>query len=120
MSKPARERVAIGTAALSLDVVRAEVAHSGAGAVAIFEGAVRDHNEGREVTLLEYSAYESMAIAEMARIVDEIEREIPGVRLCAHHRVGELAVGDAAVVCAASAPHRGESMRAVRLTWAPK
>ncbi len=112
---PARDRVAISSAPLSLDAVMDLVRHPGAGAITLFLGTVRDHNEGRDVSALEYSAYESMALAEMARIVDEIEGEMPVVRLAAHHRVGELDVGDAAVVCAASSPHRDEAFVAGRM-----
>ena len=50
----------------------------------------------------------------MRRIAEEIEREIPGVKLAALHRIGSLAVGDLAVVCAAGAVHRGEAFRACR------
>lgn len=112
---PSRERVAILPAKLSTDAVMDLVRHPGAGALAVFIGTVRDSSEGRAVTALEYSAYESMAVVEMARIVDEIEAELPVVRLAAHHRVGELAVGDAAIVCVASSPHRDEAFRAGRL-----
>ena len=100
---------------LSVDAVIALVAHEGAGAIAVFLGTVRDANEGRAVTLLEYEAYASMAAAEMDRIRLEIEGEIAGARLAAHHRVGSLRVGEVSVVCAASAPHRGEAFRACRL-----
>jgi molybdopterin synthase catalytic subunit len=55
-----------------------------------------------------------MAESEMARIAEEIEREIEGARVAVVHRVGSLAVGDAAVVCAASAPHRAEAFEACR------
>lgn len=112
---PARERVAIVSAPLSVDAVMELVRHPGAGAIALFLGTVRDHSAGRAVSALEYSAYESMAAAEMARIVEEIEGEIPVVRLAAHHRVGELEVGDAAIVCAAGSPHRDEAFVAGRL-----
>ena len=111
----ARERVRLTREPLGLDAVTRAVRRPAAGAIATFVGVVRDHNDGREVTLLEYSAYDSMAVAEMARIVEEIEAQIEGVLLCAHHRVGELAVGDDAIVCAASAPHRGEAFRAGKL-----
>jgi molybdopterin synthase catalytic subunit len=100
---------------LSVDEAIATVSHSGAGAVAIFLGVVRDSNDGRAVTKLEYEAYGSMAVAEMDRICAGIETEIEGARLAALHRVGALAVGEVAVVCAASAPHRGEAFRACRL-----
>jgi molybdopterin synthase catalytic subunit len=113
---PARANsVALSNQPLSLDVLVALVSHAGAGAVATFVGAVRDENEGHPVTLLEYEAYDSMARAEMSRIVAEIEAELPGVRAAVHHRLGSLGVGDIAVVCAASAPHRGEAFRACRL-----
>jgi len=110
-----RALVDVRETALSLDEAVAHVSHAGAGAVATFLGVVRAENEGRAVARLEYQAYASMARAEMSRIASEIEAEIPGVRLAAVHRVGSLVVGDAAVVCAASAPHRGEAFRACRL-----
>jgi len=97
---------------LSLDAVSAAVSHAGAGAVVTFVGTVRDTNAGHAVTLLEYEAYESLASAELLRIVGELAAEIPETRLAVHHRVGALRVGDAAVVCAASAPHRGEAFAA--------
>jgi molybdopterin synthase catalytic subunit len=90
------------------------VSHAGAGAVDVFVGVVRDQNEGRAVSRLEYEAYESMTVKEMCRVGDEIARAWPGVRLAAVHRTGSLAVGDLAVVCAASAPHRDEAFRACR------
>lgn len=84
------------------------------GGIDVFLGLVRNHNDGRAVTRLEYHAYASMAEKEMARIAEEIGRELPGVKLAALHRVGSLAVGDLAVVCAAGAAHRGEAFRACR------
>jgi molybdopterin synthase catalytic subunit len=102
-------------ARLSLDEAIAHVSHAGAGGLSVFVGVVRDHNDGRQVTRLDYSAYTAMAKREMQAIADEIEVEVSGVRVCALHRVGELDVGDAAIVCAASAPHRGEAFDACRL-----
>jgi len=108
-------RVAVRQEPLSVDEAIAMVTHPGAGGIAVFLGVVRDTNEGRSVSRLEYEAYGSMAAAEMDRIRVEIESEIAGVRLAALHRVGSLDVGDVAVVCVASAPHRGEAFRACRL-----
>jgi molybdopterin synthase catalytic subunit len=105
----------IRTEPLSLDELVLAVSHAGAGGIATFLGVVRDHNEGRAVTLLEYEAYGVMAEAELGRILDEIPEKIPGVRVAATHRIGSLRVGDVAVACAASAPHRGEAFRACRL-----
>ena len=100
--------------ALALEEALAAVRHPGAGGITFFLGVVRDENEGRAVTLLEYEAYGSMAKKELAAIGAEIEKEIPGARVSALHRVGKLQVGDAAVICAASAPHRDEALRACR------
>jgi molybdopterin synthase catalytic subunit len=111
----AAPKVLLGTEPLELERVIQAVSHAGAGAVATFVGTVRDVNAGQPVTLLEYEAYPSLACAEMGRILAEIEREVPGVRVAVHHRVGALSVGDAAVVCAASAPHRDEAFVACRL-----
>lgn len=108
------DRSRIRTNPLSVDEVTLAVAHPGAGAIATFLGVVRETSEGRAVTLLEYEAYGSMAEAELERILAELARRFPGVRVAATHRVGALQVGDLAVVCAASAPHRGEAFDACR------
>ena len=108
-------RVDVRSEPLSIDDAVAMVAHAGAGAINVFLGTVRDVNEGKPVTRLEYEAYASMACAEMDRIRIEIESEIPNVRVAAVHRVGSLAVGDISVICAASAPHRADAFRACRL-----
>jgi molybdopterin synthase catalytic subunit len=100
---------------LSVDEAIAFVSHPAAGAVATFLGLVRDHNDGRPVSLLEYHAYQSMAEKELRAIEAELTSELPGVRLFSAHRIGPLAIGDLAVVCAASSVHRGEAFRAVRL-----
>lgn len=84
------------------------------GGVAMFVGTVRDHNDGRPVSLLEYQAYEAMAVKQMERIGRRIQEETPGVRLCALHRVGALEVGETAVICVAGAAHRDEAFSACR------
>lgn len=99
---------------LSVDEAIAAASRPEAGGIAVFVGTVRNENEGLQVTLLEYQAYESMAKKEMAAIVAEIESEISDSKLAVLHRVGKLGIGDAAVVCVASAPHRGEAFRACR------
>src|SRR5262249_32295480 len=109
-------KVDIREGPLSVDEALALVRRPGAGGLAVFVGVVREENAGRKVTRLQYSAYASMAKREMASIVDELEQElaVDGVRVAALHRIGVLEVGDAAVVCAASAPHRGEAFKACR------
>ena len=106
--------VALREQPLSLDEAVAHVKHGGAGAVCVFMGTVRDHNDGLPVVRLEYEAYASMALAEMNRIASELAAETPQLRLAVIHRTGSLAVGDVAIVCAASAPHRGEAYEACR------
>ena len=94
---------------LSVDRAIAAVSAPSAGGIAVFLGTVRDENDGQSVTLLEYEAYASMATREMSAIVAELEAEQPGVRVAVLHRIGSLAVGDVAVVCAASAAHREQA-----------
>lgn len=100
---------------LSVAEVIAAVTRPEAGGISVFVGTVRSDNAGHAVTLLEYQAYASMAAKEMTRIGAEIAVEIAGVQLAVLHRVGALKVGELAVVCAASAPHRGEAFEACRL-----
>jgi molybdopterin synthase catalytic subunit len=114
-SDAADARAVVQSTPLSVDEVLARVRRRDAGGVVVFLGTVRDHNDGRPVTKLEYEAYPSMARAEMRRIMAELRQEIEGVDLAASHRTGPLQVGDLAVVCAASAPHRDEAFRACRL-----
>jgi molybdopterin synthase catalytic subunit len=106
--------VDLRAASLSVDEAIAHVRRAGAGATCVLLGTVRDRNDGLSVTLLEYESYAPMALAEMRRITEELAAEIPDVRLAVVHRTGSLAVGEIAVVCAASAPHRAEAYRACR------
>jgi molybdopterin synthase catalytic subunit len=106
--------VDLRSAPVHADEAIAHVSRPGAGGLCVFVGVVRDENEGRRVERLEYQAYPSMARAELERIGAEIEAALPGVRVAALHRTGSLVVGEVAVVCAASAPHRGEAFEATR------
>ena len=99
-------------APLSLDECFAAVLRPEDGGVALFVGTVRNHNQGQPVDLLEYQAYTAMAERELGAIADEIELEMPGTRLACLHRTGALRIGDIAVICAASAAHRGEAFAA--------
>ncbi len=106
--------VDIRSDAVSVDEAVTHVSHGGAGAVCVFLGTVRDSSEGRAVERLEYQAYASMARAELERIAREVESMANGVRVAAIHRIGSLGVGEIAVVCSASAPHRAEAFEAAR------
>lgn len=104
----------VGEAELSLDRAYDAVAHPGAGGVCLFVGVVRDHADGKAVTRLDYEYHPTLAVAEMTRVLEAIVAERPEVRLAAMHRVGRLAIGDRAIVIAASAPHRPEAFAACR------
>ena len=99
---------------VDLAQLRKDLMHPGSGGFCSFEGWVRNNNEGREVSGLEYEAYTELCIAEGERIVAEA-MERYGV-LAAHclHRVGDLKIGDIAVWIGASAAHRDEAFRACR------
>ena len=90
------------------------VSGPGQGGVVLFIGLVRDHNQGKQVVRLDYEAYDTMAVRSLTAISDQIEAETPGAKLCIIHRVGSLAIGDLAVLVAASAPHRAEAFAACR------
>ncbi len=98
---------------LSVDEVRAAVADAAAGGIALFLGAVRDHDHGRGVMRLSYSAHPS-AEAELRRVAEKVAASYSVLALAAVHRVGELAVGDLAVVVAVACAHRGEAFDACR------
>jgi molybdopterin synthase catalytic subunit len=84
------------------------------GACVVFEGWVRDHNEGREVASLEYEAYEALATKEGRRILAEAIERFPIEAAYAEHRVGHLAIGDVAVWVGVSSAHRSEAFEACR------
>jgi molybdopterin synthase catalytic subunit len=105
--------VALRASELSLDEVRAAVADPAAGGFAFFAGAVRNEDHGREVTGLSYSAHPS-AEAELRRVATEIAEKFRLQAVAAVHRVGDLAVGDLAVVVAVACPHRAEAFDACR------
>lgn len=84
----------------------------GAGAVNVFIGTVRDNAHGKKVVWLEYEAYESMAVAEIRKIIDDASHRWPLLGWAVSHRVGTLKPGETSVVVAVSSPHRRESFEA--------
>ncbi|MFJ6083664.1 molybdenum cofactor biosynthesis protein MoaE [Streptomyces sp. NPDC092369] len=105
--------IAIRDTALSVDEVFRAVGDSAAGGSTLFVGTVRNHDGGADVERLGYSCHPS-AEAEMRRIAEKVVAEYPVRALAAVHRVGDLEVGDIAVVVAVSCPHRGEAFAASR------
>jgi molybdopterin synthase catalytic subunit len=98
---------------LSVDEVLAAVADSGAGGIAMFVGAVRDEDHQRAVTGLGYSAH-PQATERLRVVMEKVAAEYDVRAVAAVHRVGDLAVGDLAVVVAAACPHRAEAFAACR------
>ncbi|WP_017541818.1 MULTISPECIES: molybdenum cofactor biosynthesis protein MoaE [Nocardiopsis] len=110
--------VGLRDTSITVDEVVSAVADPKAGGTAFFVGTVRDHDHGRGVTELAYSAHPS-AEAEMRRVMEKVVADTsrdgrPVWRVAALHRVGDLRVGDNAVVVAAAAAHRAEAFDACR------
>ena len=105
--------IAVRESELSTDEVRAAVAAPGTGGIALFAGAVRDSDHGRGVSGLSYSAHPSAA-AELRRVAEVIAEKFPVLGIAAVHRVGDLEIGDLAVVVAVACPHRAEALDACR------
>jgi molybdenum cofactor synthesis domain-containing protein len=88
------------------------VSRSSAGAVVSFSGLVRDHDGGRGVRALEYSSHPDAGDV-IARVATQVAATHPKVyALAVSHRIGSLAIGDSAIVCAVSAAHRAEAFAA--------
>lgn len=98
---------------LSVDEVRLAVADPAAGAIALFVGTVRDHDHGRAVSALSYSAHPS-GTRQLREVAEKVAGRFSVRALAAAHRVGDLEVGDLAVVVAAAADHRDEAFAACR------
>ena len=91
------------------------VRHASAGAVVGFAGVVRNHDGGRQVLRLEYSAHPH-AEQTLFEVLAEVAAAAPDVRaIAASHRVGPLEVGEAALVAAVSADHREAAFRTCAL-----
>jgi len=100
--------------AIDTTAARLELLDPGAGGYVSFEGWVRDHNEGQEVTRLEYEAFEELAVKEGERILAEAQNRFPIRRVVCIHRVGSLDLTDMAVWVGVSSVHRGEAFDACR------
>ncbi len=104
--------VAIRDTDLSVDEVRNAIADPAAGGEVLFIGTVRDSDAERGVTGLSYSAHPS-AEAQLRRVAEDIVAKYPeAIGVAAVHRVGDLDVGDLAVVVGVSCAHRGEAFHA--------
>ncbi|MEU6717676.1 molybdenum cofactor biosynthesis protein MoaE [Nonomuraea sp. NPDC046802] len=98
---------------LSVDEVLAAVGDHASGGTVIFVGTVREQDQGKPVTRLSYSAHPT-AEAELRSVAEKVAADFPVTALAAVHRVGDLELGDTAVVVAVAAPHRDEAFKASR------
>jgi molybdopterin synthase catalytic subunit len=98
---------------LSLDEVVTAVGDHAAGGTTIFVGTVREQDHGKPVTRLSYSAHPS-AEDELRQVAEKVAADYPVTAVAAVHRVGDLELGDTAVIVAVAAPHRDEAFRASR------
>ncbi|GAA3391172.1 molybdenum cofactor biosynthesis protein MoaE [Streptomyces roseoviridis] len=105
--------LAIRDTPLSVDEVFRAAGDDAAGATTLFVGTVRNHDGGADVDALGYSCHPS-AEAELRRVAEKVVANHPVRALAAVHRVGDLRVGDIAVVVAVSCPHRAEAFQACR------
>ncbi|GAA5087928.1 molybdopterin synthase catalytic subunit [Thermocatellispora tengchongensis] len=105
--------LAIRDTPLSVEEVLGAVGDTAAGGTTIFVGTVRDQDHGKTVTKLSYSAHPS-AEAELRRVAEKVAADFPVTALAAVHRVGDLELGDIAVIVAVACPHRGEAFQASR------
>ncbi|MFC0184579.1 molybdopterin synthase subunit MoaE [Pseudarcicella hirudinis] len=83
-----------------------------AGAVDIFIGTVRNHNNSKEVVRLEYETYDAMAVKKMEELANQARERWDIEKIVIVHRKGVLTIGDVAVVIAVSTPHRAASFEA--------
>jgi molybdopterin synthase catalytic subunit len=107
-------RTAIVRDQLQPSAALAEVANVANGATILFVGTVREVNDGRAVTGIEYSAYEAMAARELAAIGEEAAVRYGTTGVVVEHRIGRLELGEASVVIAVAHPHRAEAYDASR------
>ena len=88
--------------------------NSGIGARSVFEGTVRDTNDGHDVTKLEYECYESLAMKEGNKILGEAIEKFGLIDAFCIHRIGTLEIGETAVVVVATSGHRDEAFKGCR------
>jgi molybdopterin synthase catalytic subunit len=107
-------RAAIVTREISPALLIAEVQSPEFGAISVFAGTVRETNDGRSVSAIDYSAYTSMAQVELERILAEAAEEFGVSRIVVEHRVGLLELGDVSVAIVAAHAHRAPALDATR------
>ncbi len=105
---------AVSASNIDVNELRARLQNPGSGGVCVFEGWVRNENEGRTVVRLEYEVYEPLAVAEGDKVISEARERFPFLEVACVHRSGLLDIGDCAVWVGVSAKHRDEAFKACR------
>jgi molybdopterin synthase catalytic subunit len=111
--RPVVRLVDIRETPLDVAEVTAAVSDAAVGGQTLFVGTVRDHDENKSVVALEYSAHPTAA-ALLEEVAERVAKEYDVLAVAAVHRVGHLEIGDAAVIVATAAAHRGEAFEASR------
>ena len=107
-------KFSVSKSAIDVSAIKKSVADDSCGALVVFEGWIRDHNEGQQVKRLEYEVYRPLAEKEGARIIDEAVQRFGVSHALCIHREGLLELGEVAVLVCVSSPHRGEAFDACR------
>jgi Molybdopterin converting factor, large subunit len=107
-------RTALVETPIDIAAITAEVGRSSNGATLVFIGTVRDVNDGRPVSAMEYTTYRSMAARELNDIVREASQRFGTTDIVVEHRLGALELGEASVAIAVAHPHRGPAYDASR------
>jgi molybdopterin synthase catalytic subunit len=111
---PDRLLIRITTEPIGADEAAGFVGDPSAGGTCVFVGTVRDHSAAGSVTGLTYEAWEERAAKRLEEIGGEMLEKWPVRKVALLHRTGDLAIGEASVVVACSAPHRAEAFDACR------
>ena len=107
-------KFAIAHAGIDVPAFRASLEDVSSGACLVFEGWVRNHNDGRGVLRLSYEVYEPLALKEGGIILAEAMAQFEITRARAIHRAGKLALSEPAVVVGVASSHRDAAFRACR------
>ncbi len=104
--------IKISDQAIDIQVCIDAVQSERAGAIDVFIGTVRNHNNAKEVVRLEFETYDVMAVKKMEELVNKARERWDIEKIVMIHRKGVLQIGDVAVVIAVSTPHRAASFEA--------
>jgi MoaE-MoaD fusion protein len=113
-SEPFEDIVQIVRATIRTEQIAASLKAAEDGAIAVFEGIVRNHSRGKTTLCLEYEAYEPMALIKMREIADHMRKSFAIDRLAIVHRLGRLEIGETSVLVAVSSAHRAAAFDACR------